>query len=250
MIRRITEPNIEKEIFSEIGKLLQSQKVGREPLAEPPPVSFDVRFDSRLGADSPKNIETREPLSQPLTIKKEHPFEGIQKPERSPVTVSLDTNKPFQVGNESITLEALLSIESGITELGLPRLVKGILKAKGFSLSGEQRNSERSLSLLAYKGEFGLGDTRILVQVVNQQKELGLDELEVSKRLAQVVQADRKVLAIWQDELPPDEVKELVAQGWVVWNRVKILSHILECHGALDEEIRLGLRIKTIWVQV
>ena len=250
LIRRITEPNIEKEIFSEIGKLLQSQKVGREPLAEPPPVSFDIKFDSRLSEDATTSLEPRARLGLISTTEAEPPTEEIQKPNRSPDAGSFETNTPYQIGDESITFEALLAVESGIAALGLPRLVEGILKAKGFSLTAQQRNSDRSLSLLASKGDFGLGGTRILVQVVSSHKGgLGLQELGVCKRLTQSIPADRRVIAIWQDELPPDEVLELATQGWLVWNRVLILNYLLGSYSSLEKDIQSQLRLKTIWVQ-
>ena len=242
-IRRITDSNVEKQIFSEIGKGMQPDRPDSKPPIQPP-VSFDVTFDTRVDpskkAEAAPREEPRQETPAPIRPAVHGNVVTHQVLDEAP---SFSGDRLFQLEGETISFAALLAIEHAIERMGLHPLLASILEGQGFKVSSYNQSGV----LLATKGELGLGP-RILLNVIPSDGRLGSEELRSCEILIKKHKADRYVLGVWQDELGEKEQQELASLGWIIWNRAKILTHLFSSYSAMDTETKAILGLKVVWM--
>ena len=131
---------------------------------------------------------------------------------------------------------------------GVSGLVKTILRAGGLTLSSNE-DSAKSSVFIATSGPFGLDRPTTFVQVLEWDETC--DPLILSQFFSELQesQADQGLLVAWAG-FDPKVFHDGNAIGSKVrlWGRKEIVSHILAKYPDLEEQFKIRIPLKRIWI--
>ena len=131
---------------------------------------------------------------------------------------------------------------------GMQDVVASILKAKGFS-TYVSRGADKGIDVLASNGELGFGGTKICVQVKTENTPIEHSVLRDLEGTMRNVGADYGLLVSWSGFRSSID-SEVRDKFFTIkfWDHKKIVDEFLANYDNLDEEIKMKVPLKRIWV--
>lgn len=132
---------------------------------------------------------------------------------------------------------------------GLERLVDAVLRAQGYATHHSPEGPDKGIDILAAPGPMGFAEPRICVQVKSGDTPLDRPTLDQLIGVMQNVQATNGLLVSWGG-FKSSVDKEIATQFFRVrlWDQDDLIDQVLTHYDKLDEEIRLELPLRRIWV--
>jgi len=132
---------------------------------------------------------------------------------------------------------------------GMERLVEAILKAKGYFTHSPPKGADKGVDIIAGKGPLGFEQPKIVVQVKTSDTPVDRPTLDQLVGTIQNFRADYGLLVSWSG-FKQSVDKEMANQFFKIrlWDQQEIINQLLENYEALDEELRVELPLKRVWV--
>lgn len=132
---------------------------------------------------------------------------------------------------------------------GMERLVEEILKAKGYFTYSPPKGADKGVDIIAGKGALGFESPRIVVQVKTSDTPVDRPTLDQLVGTIQNFRADFGLLVSWGG-FKQSVDKEIANQFFKIrlWDQQEIINQLLAHYEELDEEIKVELPLKRVWV--
>lgn len=133
---------------------------------------------------------------------------------------------------------------------GMEKVIASILQAKGFTVLTSPAGPDRGIDVLAAGGVMGFGQPKICVQVKSTEAPVELATLVELQGSINDVGADYGLLVSWggfkQSILNTEKRNKFFKIR--LWDHNDIIREFLENYDKLDEDIRVDVPLKKIWV--
>lgn len=132
---------------------------------------------------------------------------------------------------------------------GMARLVDAVLRAQGYTTYLSPEGPDKGIDILAAPEPMGFGEPRVCVQVKSGDSALDRPTLDQLIGVMQNVQASHGLLVSWGG-FKSSVDKEEATQFFRVrlWDQGDLIDQVLLHYDRLDEEIKVELPLKRIWV--
>ncbi len=137
--------------------------------------------------------------------------------------------------------------------IAMERLVEGILKAQGFVTwrTPEEKRDKRdkSIDILAARGDLGFDAPRICVQVKSGQDPMDRPTLDQLRGAMTRSKAEKGLLVAWGGFTRTVE-EEIPVQFFDVrlWDEQELIAQLLNVYEKLDADLRAELPLKRVWL--
>ncbi len=132
---------------------------------------------------------------------------------------------------------------------GMSRLVDAVLRAQGYITYLSPEGPDKGIDILAAPQPMGFGEPSVCVQVKSGDLPLDRPTLDQLIGVMQNVQASHGLLVSWggfKSSVDREEAMQFFRVR--LWDQDDLIQQILSHYGELDEEIRMKLPLKQIWV--
>ena len=132
---------------------------------------------------------------------------------------------------------------------GMARLVDAVLRAQGYTTYLSPEGPDKGIDILAAPEAMGFGEPRVCVQVKSGDSALDRPTLDQLIGVMQNVQASHGLMMSWGG-FKSSVGKEEATQFFRVrlWDQGDLIDQLLSHYDKLDEEIRMELPLKRIWI--
>ncbi|MDE0412269.1 MAG: restriction endonuclease [Gammaproteobacteria bacterium] len=132
---------------------------------------------------------------------------------------------------------------------GMARLVDAVLRAQGYITYLSPEGPDKGIDILAAPQPMGFGEPSVCVQVKSGDLPLDRPTLDQLIGVMQNVQASHGLLVSWggfKSSVDREEAMQFFKVR--LWDQDDLIQQILSYYGELDEEIRMRLPLKRIWI--
>lgn len=131
----------------------------------------------------------------------------------------------------------------------MERLIEAILKAKGYFTYSPPKGADKGVDIIAGKGPLGFEQPKIVVQVKTSDTPVDRPTLDQLVGTIHNFKADYGLLISWSG-FKQSVDKEIANQFFRVrlWDQQEIINQLLENYEQLDEEIRVDIPLKRVWI--
>ncbi len=132
---------------------------------------------------------------------------------------------------------------------GMAKVVDSILRAKGFATHLSQEGPDKCVDILAAQGFLGFNSPKLCVQVKSTDEPVDRPTLDQLIGTMSNFKADYGLLVSWSG-FKSSVINETANHFFKVrfWTHKEIVDEFLENYEKLDDEIKLEIPLKRIWV--
>ena len=127
-------------------------------------------------------------------------------------------------------------------------LIDSLLRAQGYFTHVSPKGADGGVDILAGRGEFGLAEPHLCVQVKSSENQLGKSEIQRLLGVISQFGAKQGLLVSWGGfKRNIDKEKFEYFFKVRLWNQKDIIDQLLKNYEALDEETKAQIPLKKSW---
>ncbi|MDP4162343.1 MAG: restriction endonuclease [Bacillota bacterium] len=189
-------------------------------------------------------------------IKQEERIKSIVtgvKPEKTNTPILEEQDEIEDIVQRDIELDAFDNIKDLLIRKfkghGMAKVVASILRAKGFVTYVSPEGPDKGVDILAAQGSLGFDSPKLCVQVKSTDNPVDRPTLDQLIGSMSNFKADYGLLVSWSG-FKSSVINETASQFFKVrfWTHKEIVEEFLENYEKLDDEIKLEIPLKRIWV--